>query len=41
MDGNGLVFNDFGAAKNIFKKVAKIPPGELQECGFMIKEGDE
>ena len=27
--------------KNIFKKLHKIPPGELQECGGLIKWGDE
>jgi hypothetical protein len=35
-DGKGLVINGFWVVKNIFKKVAKIPPGELQTRGGMI-----
>jgi hypothetical protein len=27
--------------KNIFKKVAKIPPGELQERSSVVKQSDE
>jgi hypothetical protein len=28
---------DFDDGKNIFKKMAKIPPGELQSRAFVIK----
>jgi len=31
----------FGFGKNIFKKVVKIPPGELQTRGRMIKYRDD
>jgi hypothetical protein len=41
IDGKSLPLNYFSVAKNIFKKVAKIPPGELQECAAMIKEVGE
>jgi hypothetical protein len=41
IDGNRLVVNDFGAAKNIFKKLVKIPPGELQRRGVVVKREDE
>jgi hypothetical protein len=36
-----LDIKDFRGQKNIFKKLAKIPRGELQTRGGMIKCGDE
>jgi hypothetical protein len=41
IDGNGLALNYFGPAKNIFKKMAKIPPRELQDAPLVIKWRDE
>jgi hypothetical protein len=35
-----LAYQGVQAGKNIFKKVAKIPPGELQDCALMVKERD-
>jgi len=34
-----LRINNFKARKNIFKKMTKIPPGELQQAQGMIKWG--
>jgi hypothetical protein len=36
-----LNVNEVRDAKNIFEKMAKIPPGELQECGVVVKGWDE
>jgi hypothetical protein len=32
-----LLMNHFVIGKNIFKKVSKIPPGELQDAPLVIK----
>jgi hypothetical protein len=32
-----LSIKGFNPVKNIFKKMAKIPPGELQEFNVMVK----
>jgi hypothetical protein len=36
-----LVSNDFKIGKNIFKKMGKIPPRELQNRGGVIQWRDE
>jgi len=41
MQRKPLIFNYLESTKNIFKKMAKIPPGELQECAFVVKGWDE
>jgi hypothetical protein len=36
-----LLINRLRVGKNIFKKVAKIPPGEIQDRATVVKERDE